>query len=416
MTILALDWNATRVRAVVGEAGSNPLPVALEPPALDLPMAISLEKFAAEVGGVALRMNRTASHLVCQNFLHHLTDQAGPGPRWQANRHSFDARDACALVWHRLNHLGTSARGIVLTVPSYLLPTQATILRRLGERGHLPLLGSIPTLLTAALAAHAEPFWQRSVLVIDADNHAVTMGWVKALADRAHLMESRSFPHLGLDVWKERLLNILSDLCVRQHRRDPRDAPLAEQSLYDQLDLLIDAALKQEAIQLGVEGQQWFKNLLVHPEQTVHYCQPLARQIAQQAEQMLLSWPAGEWPRNIVLTHEAGRLPGLVETIQLLAQRSASSETRLPMANETNFRDEDFGEELMFPEAETPGRVLVLPPEGPARAAHGLAVLFRAGALPNGHLETIAPLPKTGNRPQPSGGGKKQRTIINFPV
>lgn len=392
MTMLALDWNATRVRAVLGEAGHYPLPVPLAPPGLDLPLAISLEKPAPEVGAAGLRQCRRAVHLVCQGFLPHLADQATPGPRWQAGRHSFDARAACALVWHRLHSLSSTSQGIVLTLPGYLLPAQALTLRRLGEHARLSVLGSASSVLTAALAGHAEQFWQRSVLVVDVDDHALTLGWVKAQADKAQLVQSRSFTHLGLRFWNERLLNVLSDLCVRQHRRDPRDAPLAEQSLYDQLEPLADAALQHQAIQLAVQGQQWFKHLLVHPEQTVQFCGPLACQAAHEAEQLLLSWPASELPRCILLTHQAGRLPGLVEALRTVALSSSSAETKLPANNETGYHDDDFGEELMFPDTEERGGVMVLPPEACARSAHGLAELFGKGGLLAGHLETIAPL------------------------
>jgi hypothetical protein len=398
MTMLALDWNATRVRAVLGAAGDYPLPVPLEPPGLDLPIAISLAPAVPEVGGAALRQCRSAAHLVCQAYLPHLTNAPGQGRLWRAGRHSLGARNACDLVWRKLHSLCKNAQGIVLALPSYLQPAQAEALRRLGERAGLPVLGSAPTILTAAVTGHAEQFWQRSVLVIDVDDHALTVGWVKALADKAHLIDSRSFPHLGASFWKERLLNLLSDLFVRQHRRDPRDAPMTEQSLYDQLEPLTDAVLKHQAIHLGVQGQQWFKHLLVHPEQTMQFCQPLARQAAQAAEQMLVCWPVTELPRCILLTHQAGRLPGLVKALQSHVLPGSSSETRLPAAQETNYHEDDFGEELMFPESEERGGVMVLPPEAPARSAHGLAELFRNGTLPRGHLETIAPLAVAGSR------------------
>jgi hypothetical protein len=185
---------------------------------------------------------------------------------------------------------------------------------------------------------------------------------------------------------------VLADLCVREHRRDPRDVPMAEQGLYDQLDPLLDAALKHQAIQLGVQGQQWFKHLLVQPEQPAQFCESLVRNVVQAANQSLLFWPASELPRCILLTHSAGRLPGLAEALQALVLPSSSSETKLP-AQETNYHDDDFGDELMFPETEERGGgVLVLSAEAPARSAHALAALFRQGVLPNGHLETIAPL------------------------
>ncbi len=72
--------------------------------------------------------------------------------------------------------------------------------------------------------------------------------------------------------------------------------------------------------------------------------------------------------------------------------QSSSAETKLPAFGETNYHDDDFGEDLLFPEFEERGGILVLPAEAPARAAHGLAELFANGTLPRGHLDTIAPL------------------------
>jgi hypothetical protein len=280
----------------------------------------------------------------------------------------------------------------VLTVPGYFNPGQAETLRKLGEKARLPALGSLSTILAAALAGHAEHFWQRSVLVIDADDHALTLGWVKGLADRAHLIESRSFTQLGVQAWKERLIDALADRFIRAHRRDPRDVPSAEQSIFDQLDALALAALQHRPMQLGVKGAQWFSHLLVQPAQTVHFCRELAQQAAQEAGQLLTCWPASELPPAILLTHQASRLPGLIDALQpLLAERvSSSRETILPPTKVTGLEEDDFGADLL--RAETPRNVMVLPPEAPARSAHALARLFRNGTLPAGHLETIVPL------------------------
>jgi hypothetical protein len=389
MTVLAFDWNATRVRAVMGRAGEIPLPMPLEPPSLELPLAIGLDKASAEVGGAALGRCRSAARQMCTSFLPHL----GAARRWQAGRHSLDAQAACDLVWRRLQPLASCARMVVLTVPGYFDPGQAETLRKLGEKARLPALGSLSTILAAALAGHAEHFWQRSVLVIDADDHALTLGWVKGLADRAHLIESRSFTQLGVRAWKERLIDALADRFIRAHRRDPRDVPSAEQSIFDQLDALALAALTHRPMQLGVNGGQWFSHLLVQPEQTVHFCRALAQQAAQEAGQLLSCWPASELPPAILLTHQASRLPGLIDALQPhLAERvSSSSETILPPTKVTGIEAEDFGEDLLSAET-APRNVMVLTPEAPARAAHALARLFRNGALAAGHLETIAPL------------------------
>ncbi len=405
MTVLTFDWNATRVRAVMGRAGEVPLPIPLEPPGAELPLTIGLDKSSAEVGNAALGRCRISARQMCTSFLPHL----GTARRWQSGRHSLDAQAACELVWRRLQPLASGARAVVLTTPGYFDPSQTEALRKLGEKARLPALGSVSTILAAALAGHAERFWQRSVLVIDADDHALTLGWVKGLGDRAHLIECRSFTQLGVSAWKDRLIDALADRMIRVHRRDPRDVPSAEQSIFDQLDALALAALTRRPMQVGVNGERWFSHLLVHPEHTVHFCRALALQSAQEASRLLTGWPASELPPAIVLTHQASRLPGLIDALQpLLAERgSPSSETILPPTKVTGFEEEDFGADLLS--AETPPRnVMVLTPEAPARAAHALAQSFCDGELPVGHLETIAPFTRAGSRQQAAGSQNRR--------
>jgi hypothetical protein len=389
MTLVALDWNATRARAVLGPAEDYPLPVPLEPPGLELPMALTLER-QPQVGSAARRLLRQAPHQVCHGFLPHLglTD----GPHWRAGRQTLDAAGAATHVWQRLQALCKKAEGVVLALPGYLQHVQAEALRLLAEKLRLPMLGSLPAPLAAALAAHAEGFWTHAVLVLDVDDHALTITLVKSADDRAHIVETRSLPALGLKAWQDRLINALADLCVWQMRRDPRDTPSAEQSLYEQLDGLFDAAQQQRAIQLGVQGPQWYQNLLLQPEHTQAYCASLVEQALAVVDELALGQPAHEASLGLVLTHAAGLLPGLTESARALVRRwSRSTDTILPGANRTMV--EDFGEGLMFDVADEVAGVLVLPPDAPARAAHALGRFFRAGALARGHQEYLAPLP-----------------------
>ncbi len=236
----------------------------LEPPSFELPLAIALDQAGVEIGAAALNQCRAAARQMCIGFLPHL----GTPKRWESERHSLDANAACGLVWRRLQPHASNARIVVLAVPGYFDLAQAEMLRKLGEMNRLPTLGSVSNLLAAALAGHAEHFWQRSVLVIDADDHALTLGWVKGMGERAHLIDSRSFTQLGIRAWKERQIDALADRFIREHRRDPRDVPSAEQSIFDQLDALALAAVQHRPMQIGVNGQQWYRHLLVHPEQT----------------------------------------------------------------------------------------------------------------------------------------------------
>lgn len=399
MSVLALDWNATRVSAVLGDAGREALPIALDPPSVELPLAVALGG-TLEVGTSALRRARVEENAICQAFLPFVSDKPGQGPSWQSGRFKLDARGACEKTWRKLQGLAVDAKSIVLTVPDYLRPAQAATLCKIGEKLKLPIVGSIPSSLAIGLASFgagegkSPTPWTTSLLAVDVDEHALTFGWLKSLGDKAHIVESRSLPHLGLRVWRERLVSTLSDLFVLEHRRDPRDSPQAEQSLFDQLDILTDAALGKRSLQIAVQGRAWFKHLLVHPKQTVHFCSQLAHKAVTEAEQLLYGMPSGEWPPAVVFTHAAGRLPGLVQALESLSQIHPSAETKIPQLKATEL-DDDFGESLVLHD-ETPNiHVRVLRPEAPAQSAHRLAEVFRTGKLARGHLEMLVPLPTT---------------------
>src|SRR5262245_52831755 len=99
MSLVGLEINGTRVRGVLGAFGDYPVPLPLEPPAQDLPLALSLEKSAIEVGSPAVRLYRQRPHLVCHDFLAALENGA---KTWQAGKHRLDAAKAMSVVWQRL--------------------------------------------------------------------------------------------------------------------------------------------------------------------------------------------------------------------------------------------------------------------------------------------------------------------------
>ncbi len=388
MTLVALDWNATRIRAVLGPPQDYPLPVPLEPPALELPMALTLER-QPKVGLAARRVLRQAPHQVCHGFLPALDIPSAPP--WRIGRQTLDAAGAAGHVWQRL-HAVCKRCEIVLALPGYLRHTQADLLRHMAEKLRMIVLGSVPTPLVAGLAAHAEGFWSRSTLVLDADDHALTVTLIKAADDRAHIVETRSVPALGLKAWQDRLINALADLCVWQTRRDPRDTPSAEQSLYEQLDGLFEAAQQQRTVQLGVQGPQWYQNLILQPEQTLSYCAAQVEQTLAEVDHLVLGLPEHEAPDGIVLTHAAGQLPGLADAARTVARAwSRSRDTSLAPGTHTTV--DDFGEDLVRDVAEEMAGVLILPADAPVRAAHALGSHFRRGALERGHQEYLAPLP-----------------------
>src|SRR5271165_7112632 len=99
MTLVGLDIDATRARAVSGPAARAPMPLRLAEPHAALPLALSLQGRQATVGGAALALCRRLPDCACLDFLPHL----GSPRVWRYRRHCLDAARALGLV---LDHLG----------------------------------------------------------------------------------------------------------------------------------------------------------------------------------------------------------------------------------------------------------------------------------------------------------------------
>jgi hypothetical protein len=405
MTLLGLDINSTRIRAVQGNASEFPLPLALDPPAADLPLILSLENGSPEVGLAGLRLCRRQPYLACQGFLPHLADVNETHRRfWSGGRHRFDAVQAMGVVWKRLEPVCRKSAGVVLGLPGYLSHAQATLIHSLGAARRISIAGSLPSQLAAALAGYADQAWSDEVLVIDIDDHALSLVLVRAVDGQAHVLDAKYLPQLGMRAWREKVINALADLCVLQSRRDPRGSPQADQGLFDQLDGLFDSCQKGRMIQLGVQATTWYQNLVLQPEQAVNFCAGLMRQAVHEIEGMWgrmrrsdRSFPtttqfgtAPEPGRAIFLaTHAVGRLPGFVTALRKFV------ETRNDSLKPQLAEGEDFGENLMGGMPADTASVAVLGPDAPARAIHGLGTFFQQnGNAAAGHLELVAPLPK----------------------
>jgi hypothetical protein len=389
MSLVGLEINGTRVRGVLGPLGDYPLPLTLEPPAQELPLALSLEKAALEVGSAALRLLRQRPHLVCHGFLTGLDNDI---KSWQAGRHRIDAAKAMSAVWNRLEPVCRKTNGVVAALPGYLSKPAAAKVFSLGQQSKVPILGSLSAPLAAALVGYAEQTWIDTVLVVDVDEHALTLAIVKAVDGLAHVLDNRSFPHLGMRYWKDRLMNALSDCCVLQSRRDPRDAPAAEQALYEQLEGLLEASFQGRYMHLGIQATSWYQNLLVQPEQPAAFCGQLTRRMLTEIGNLVQSVPPEDMPASIVLTHAAGRLPGIVPHLRALVEdwfrELMIRQTRTPIPDE-----DDFGEDLLRETGQESPRVAILSVDALARSAHAVGAWLERGDLPPGHRDIVAPLP-----------------------
>jgi hypothetical protein len=392
MTLFGLDLNAGRARVVAGPAGDYARPLPLEPPHPELPLAVSLAGERPEVGSAGLRLCRRAPQLCRTGLLGALGARARP----PAGR--LDEAAALSLVLRRLARACKRTDGGVVALPAYLSGAQVARLFDRAERAGLRLLGCVSAPLALALAAHAEREWAGPALVLDADEHALTLGALDAADGQARLLATQSLPRLGLRVWRERLLNAVADRCILQSRRDPRDCPEGEQAVFDALDGLLEACRQNRAETVALQGGSWYQSLVLKPEDVVGACAGLARLALEEVERFRTAACADCPPRGVLVSAAGARLPGLVAGLRARLVEWAAP--RLDLA-----ACEDFGEGLLDEEEaeEGPGQaeVCVLGPDAAARAAQGLAAYFRRGDLPPGHLDVAAPLPL----PQPAEAG-----------
>jgi hypothetical protein len=384
MSLIGLDLNATRVRAIQGEnrgAGARiPLGLPLDGNELELPLALSLEERQPRVGQAGVSLCRRAPHLACLDFLPYLGDDRV----WTAGRHRLNASSAFAVICEHLQRCIGSAEGITAALPPYFNVSQASLLATLAGRARLRLLGSLPSPLAIALAAHEHLPWSGVAVVVDLDGHALTLSAVTVRDDVLHMAHRTILPQLARGLWLCRLLDGASLRCVRLSRRDPRESADTEQLLYDRLAELLDSRGREQMAEIVLQTPHWYQHLKFSPDELAALCSPLVRRSLVELQHFMAEiaelGPVGV----VLLSYTASRQPGLTAAIEELI---CTADINIPQDEQST----DFGEDLIE-ETITAARLHILEEDAIARAAYDLAGRQLKGELPDGHLES-APLP-----------------------
>lgn len=388
--MIGLDLNSSRAAAVEGLGQATPRVLPLDQEHNELALVLNLGGRQPLIGREAAAFCRSSPHLICQDFLASLGDPK----EWTAGRHHFDASRALAVVVGHLKACCTHGRGLMLTLPSYLSRQQVALLTPMFEKAGLPLLGTLKSPLALGLAAHALSPWQGSALMIDVDDHSLSAAGVVADGDQLWVQKIEHWPKLNLRAWKMRLLDAVADRCIRQSRRDPRDCPAAEQSLYDQIEPALVRAREGKIVELLVQTDSWYQNLLLPAKELIGFSSKL---VAQTVDLLRIF----DSPRRVVLSGPAARLPGLLDALQTSFDRETAGEA-LPISSD------DFGEALL-PSGAEPALVTHLADNAAACAAHQTALRIHGGEIPRSHFESSILLPKSEGLPDQTAAGQRVR-------
>lgn len=371
---IGLDLNSSRARAALGRGQKNKL-LPLGEQHNDFPISINLDKRPAEVGPSAWAISRKLPHLICSNYLPFL----GQPNEWKGNRITLNAESALALTLDKIRQLCAMADSLALALPPYLTLPQVGRLLGLAEKCKLKIGGtaSLPMALAAERATHYlqgqqpdgsnetprgnKSFVTTNVLIVDSDEHALTASLIRISEEEVRQLGSIASTRTSGRLWRERLLDALSDRCVRICRRDPRDNADVEQMLFDQLDDAIDRARDGQRVSLQVRSTHWYQDLAHIPAEFEAFCSPLTRLAIEDIRHLIHTTNLAEPPRAVWLTHDAGRLPGLATALHAHMSEGTS--------------------------------VRVLHPEAAAAAAANLMERWGSGELPKTHLDTLISLP-----------------------
>ncbi|HEV3440703.1 MAG TPA: hypothetical protein VG122_25330 [Gemmata sp.] len=374
-----IDLTASRISGLSAGAGKV-RPLVLDGQIEELPLFVALDRRVPEVGQAGYGLCRKASHSICSNFLPALAQER----EWRVGRHVFTPESALELALLKIREpVLAESEMAVLALPAYLIPIQVARVVAAAARTKFPLKGTAvgPLALVAMRAAAVStgkpvvlgepaPDWvirlrptsdgPGTVVVVDVDEYALSAVVVAVERDRVRLVTAACWPRFSQKAWKDRLIDAVADRCVRLCRRDPRDSADAEQSLFEQLDEALDRARAGQRISLTVRTAHWFQDVILQPDEFAGLC-TLAKGAAEAIRDMLGEIGLPVPPREVWLTHEANRLPGLHPTIHANSHEGTAIE--------------------------------ILPRRAVAHAAAVLVSRWLSAELPRAHLDSTIPLP-----------------------
>lgn len=379
--LIGVDLNASRLSATMAVNGQAK-PIALTAAHPDLILMVNLETRQVGLGPI-----RKSPHLICSNFL----SQLGLPHEWRGPRYTFTPESALRASFEALrqslSRLGTQ---FALTLPSYLTPAQIKCVLDAASAAKLTLTTTSTSSL--AIAAHRaesvlapgretppreKPDWVVPMrplpsgpgvaVIVDVDESCLFASAVQVNESEVRILASGHWPSCSLRFWRDRLLDAISDRCVRLCRRDPRDSGAAEQGLYDAIEDALDRSRRGQTVTLAARADRWYQDLTLTPADLESFSAEQTKQASRLLGEMLSSLALPVPPKAVWLSAKAAALPGLATAL---------------------YEQSPEGTE-----------VAVLPVEAAAEAAAALDARARSGQLSASHHDGVMPLHRVAEPP-----------------
>ena len=256
-----------------------------------------------KVGQQALDEARLQPRLANCQFWQAFSTDPMPGATPVARHHA----DLAYLQLTALKHLAPSS-DFVIGVPVHFERADLSLLLGLTDAASIPVKALIdPGVLLASKALSTTP----NLLYLDVGLHAVTLTTVRqgAQLQRSGCIMAHNAGYLNLI---DRLANYAASALVRKSRFDPLQHASTEQQLFQQLLQPNQplASLGQGLISLHHEGVQYDVQL---PETDLRAA---AAELVPDVVKAIQA--ASNGPAEVLLSHRAQRLPGLIDSLSLI--------------------------------------------------------------------------------------------------
>lgn len=284
---LELDGNRARVRWTA--PGQVTVPVLTHSGRESWPVLVADGGRSILTDEEALELARTDPSRVLGDFLHGL----GTTRQFTAGNLGLDSAEALRQVLQAIKRRQPPRVETALGYPAYLDDAAATEAARAADLAGWRVQVAVPSALAWWAAARALPglpgnrsaLRRRWWLVVEADNHGVSLTGVRVEGEHGVVVLRRTIRQLGGRAWLNRVQAGLADAVIRRCRRDPRALAETCHVLAARVGEMASQEIPYQAPGwVELTGKGWGCRLRPTERDVAGWCAPLVGQLAREVE------------------------------------------------------------------------------------------------------------------------------------